>query len=182
MDVSQLIEGPRRGDVEDFRRFVDAASGTAMALAINILGNRDDAEDACQEAFIQVYSNLESYDPGRSFKAWFTTILYRRCLDQLKRRRRSSALLTKARSDPSLLPAGDPPPGFNGRDIPDRLLDRLNAKERTSVCLWANEGYTSAEIAEVLGCAPVTARVHLYQARKKIKALLEKDHVSLPNR
>jgi RNA polymerase sigma-70 factor (ECF subfamily) len=63
--------------------------------------------------------------------------------------------------------------------ISSRLLQRLNPKERLSVCLWANEGYTSDEIASVLRCSPSTARVHLFKARRKIKALLEDGNVSL---
>jgi RNA polymerase sigma-70 factor (ECF subfamily) len=55
----------------------------------------------------------------------------------------------------------------------------LNPKERISVCLWANEGYTSDEIASVLRCAPSTARVHLFKARRKIKTLLEEGNVAL---
>jgi RNA polymerase sigma-70 factor (ECF subfamily) len=55
----------------------------------------------------------------------------------------------------------------------------LNPKERISVCLWANEGYTSGEIASVLRCSPSTARVHLFKARRKIKTLLEEENVSL---
>jgi RNA polymerase sigma-70 factor (ECF subfamily) len=60
-----------------------------------------------------------------------------------------------------------------------KLLQRLNPRERISVCLWANEGYTSSEIASVLRCSPSTARVHLFKARKKLKRLLEEDNVSL---
>jgi len=53
----------------------------------------------------------------------------------------------------------------------------LNPKERISLVLWANDGYTSAEIAAVLDCSASTARVHLFKARKKIKTLLENANV-----
>jgi DNA-directed RNA polymerase specialized sigma24 family protein len=42
--------------------------------------------------------------------------------------------------------------------------------------LWANEGYTARDISQVLGCSASTARVTLFNARRKIKALLENDH------
>src|SRR4030042_6657485 len=95
MDEQELIAGGLRGSMEDFRMIVDRYSAPAMALAMNILGNRADAEDACQELFIQVYRHLKSYDKDRSFKNWVYTILYRRCLDLLKRRRRSAELVKK---------------------------------------------------------------------------------------
>src|SRR4030065_165655 len=89
MDEQELIAGCLRGRMEDFRMIVERYSAPAMSLAMNILGNRDDAEDACQELFIQVYRHLESYEKDRSFNNRVYTILYRRCLDLLQRRRRA---------------------------------------------------------------------------------------------
>jgi RNA polymerase sigma-70 factor (ECF subfamily) len=63
--------------------------------------------------------------------------------------------------------------------ISSKLLQKLNPRERISVCLWANEGYNSNEIASVLRCAPSTARVHLFKARRKLKTLLEEENVAL---
>jgi len=179
VDGNTFVPGGPEENRAAFRSLFDAYSPAAMAMAINILGNRADAEDACQETFIQVYRNLDDYDPRRSFKTWFIAILYRRCFDQLRRRRRSLALLRKVESDPVALPAAAPASSPADRSLPAGLLDRLNAKERTALCLWANDGYTAGEISEVLRCAPATARVHLFQARKKIKKLLEKDHAFL---
>jgi len=71
-------------------------------------------------------------------------------------------------------------PGLS-RSLPSVLLEQLKAKERTALSLWANEGYTAREISEVLRCSASTARVYLFQARKKIKKILEQGHVSLQN-
>ncbi|MEW5900091.1 MAG: RNA polymerase sigma factor [Acidobacteriota bacterium] len=181
MDEKQLIAGSLEGRMEDFRRIVDRHSAAMMALAMNILGNRDDAEDALQDAFIQVYRNLEAFDMAKSFKTRIFTILYRRCLDYLRRRRRSFELLRKMeREAPQLQPA-NPSSFARPSKLPAPFLQRLNPKERTALCLWANEGYTSREISEVLRCSASTARVHLFQARKKIKKFLEQDHVYLQN-
>ncbi len=179
MEEKAFVPGSPDENRAAFRDLFDAYSPAATALAMNILRNRDDAEDACQETFVQVYRNLEHYDPRRSFKTWFNAILYRRCLDQLRRRRRALALVRKVQSDPAALPAVNASLSPADRTLPAVLLDRLNAKERTALCLWANDGYTAAEISEVLRCSAGTARVYLFQARKKIKRLLEKDHVFL---
>jgi RNA polymerase sigma-70 factor (ECF subfamily) len=181
MDEQQLIAGSLGGRMEDFRMIVERYSAPAMALAMNILRNRDDAEDACQELFIQVYRNLRSYDPNRSFKNWVYTILYRRCLDHLKSRRRAADLVRKVGREAAPAFAANPGPSETPRSLPSSLLDELKAKERTALCLWANEGYTSLEIGEVLRCSASTARVHLFEARKKIKKLLEQSHASLEN-
>ena len=160
---------------------VERYSAPAMALAMNVLGNRTDAEDACQELFIQVFRHLKSYDKDKSFKNWVYTILYRRCLDQLKRRRRSAELVRKIGRETPLTTPANPGHSLSPRNLPSGLLERLKAKERTALCLWANEGYTAQEISEVLRCSASTARVYLFQARKKIKKLLEQGDVSLQN-
>ena len=176
MDQNTFVPGGPEENRAAFRTLFDAYSPAAMAMAVNILGNRADAGDASQDTFIQVYRHLDHFDSRRSFKTWFTAILYRRCFDQLRRRRRSLALLRKVESDPVVLPTAAPASSPANQSLPSGLLDRLNAKERTALCLWANDGYTAGEISEVLRCTPGTARVYLFQARKKIKKLLEKDH------
>jgi len=57
------------------------------------------------------------------------------------------------------------------------ILKKLSPKERISLFLWANEGFTSEEVSNVLKCSPSTARVYLFKARKKIKKLLENENV-----
>ncbi len=177
MDEMELIAGFLRGNGEDFRRIVELHGAALMALAMNILGNRDDAEDACQDAFVQVYRNLEAFDMSKSLKTWLFTILYRRCLDYLRRRRRSFELLRKMERETSRFEPANPGPAARPGNLPALVLRRLNPRERTALCLWADEGYTGREIAEVLGCSASTARVHLFQARKKIRQLLEQSHV-----
>jgi RNA polymerase sigma-70 factor (ECF subfamily) len=181
MDEQALIAGCLRGEAEDFRMIVEKYSAPAMALALNILGNYSDAEDACQELFIQVYRNLKSYDMNKSFKNWLYTILYRRCLDHLRRRRRSVELVRKMGRETALATPANPGSSEGPRRLPSELLERLKAKECTALCLWANEGFSAQEISEVLRCSASTARVYLFQARKKIKGLLEQGHVSLQN-
>lgn len=181
MDDNEIVTGCLRGKTEEFQKIVDRYSAPAMALAMNILGNRADAEDVCQETFIQIYRNLEKFDMKRSFKTWLYTILYRRALDLHKKRRRSIELLKKVgRESPELLVSESPSPPRE-KELPSWLIEHLSPKERTAVCLWANDGYTAQEISEVLHCSSSTARVYLFHARKKIKAYLEQNHVSLQN-
>lgn len=160
----------------------------AMALALNLLGNREDAEDACQETFVSAYFNLESNSNPSNLSSWILTILYRRCLDILRRRQRSIRLVHKVKTE---MPRKTSNPGDSRENskgpagkLPlfQRVLQLLTEKEKLVFSLWANEDYSFQEIAGILGCSQSTARVHLFRARKKIKALLEKGHDSLSTR
>jgi RNA polymerase sigma-70 factor (ECF subfamily) len=181
MDDRELVAACLQGNPEEFREIVMKYSSSTLAIALNILGNRDDAEDACQEAFVKAYRHLDKFDPERSFKNWLYTILFRRCLDHLKRRRRSHALLKKMQTEIPPAQLSDPSRPAQPRALPSRFLEVLSPKERIALCLWANEGYNDQEISRVLMCAASTARVYLFQARKKIKKILEKENASLQN-
>ncbi len=177
MNDNQLVRECLCGDVEEFRKIVEKYRGKAMAMALNILGNREDAEDACQETFLQTYRHLDRFDIEKSFSNWLLSILYKRCLDQLRKRRRFLIFYKKAKHEAAGVIHSTALNSSAQNPHIHSLLERLSPKERSSIYLWANEGYTSKEIAEVLKCSPNTARIHLHKARKKIRYLLEKENV-----
>ena len=175
----QLVRSCLQGEVKEYQKIVEKYRAKAMAIAMNILGNREDAEDASQETFIQVYQNLERYDFKLSFSNWLYSILYKRCLDRLRKRKRFYNFYQKLKKEPSQSFSIQPSNPSAFTVIREKVLGHLNPKERITLFLWADEGYTSEEIASVLKCSPSTARVYLFMARKKIKALVEKENVSL---
>ena len=180
MTDEQLLKSCLEGDVDKFRQIVDKYRGKVTGLAINILGNREDAEDACQETFVNVFQNLDKFDFDRNFKDWLFTILYNRCIDKVRKRNRFYNFYNKKKieyhsnhnSNHKMNPESTPP-------LSDNLLQRLSPKERTAIYLWAHEGYTSEELGDVLKCSSSTARVHIFKARKKIKKILENGHDTL---
>jgi len=173
MNDTELIAACLAGRGEEFRGIVDAYKSQVMALAMNILGNREDAEDACQETFVQVFRHLADYDPGRSFRTWIFWILHRRCLDVIRKKKRFRLFFEKAvrdsRPETVVPPAAPATGGIAGSE----MLRVLRPKERAALTLWANEGLTAGEIAAVMECAPSTARVYLFHARRKLKTLIE---------
>ncbi len=175
--------GPPAPSGDELRRFemiMDQYRAPAIALALNVLENREDAEDACQEAFASAFFNLGTRPVPENLKAWVFTIVYRRCLDIIRKRSRSLRLFHKVRANMPP-PAADP-----GREeAPSRetsassiawtaISGVLTKKEKLALTLWTNEDYSSREIATILDCSAATARVHLFRARRKIKALMEK--------
>lgn len=102
MDDNEIIAACLRGGREGFRDIVDRHQGPALAMALNILRNRQDAEDICQEAFVQAFRSLAQFDPRRSFRTWLFTILYRKCLDLLKRKRRFQSAFARVRYETPL--------------------------------------------------------------------------------
>ena len=179
MTDKELLRNCLLGEVEEYHKIVERYRTKALAIAMNLLGNRQDAEDASQDAFIQVYKNLKKFDFQQSFPNWFYSILYKRCLDRLRKRKRFSQFFRKIKTEPSQSLSTQPSnPTFSLLEKHE-LMAMLNPKERISLFLWANDGYTSEEIGEVLKCTASTARVFLFKARKKIKTFLENENVPL---
>ena len=181
MNEKQLILSCLEGEAEAFREMVDIYKSKAMALAFNMLGNREDAEDACQEAFIRIYLNLDKFDLESPFRNWFYTILSNRCLDLLRKRRRFYSFFRKMKVENSANARVQSSSSSESQPLGQNILQGLSPKERVVLCLWASEEYSSVEIGRVMKCSPSTARVLLFKARKKIKNKMEKENVSLSN-
>jgi RNA polymerase sigma-70 factor (ECF subfamily) len=181
MSDQDLVKACLSGNVEAYRKIMERYSGKAMALALNLLRHRQDAEDVCQEAFVKIFHNLSRYDARQNFKNWFYTVLYRSCLDHMRKRKRYHTFMMGFRGEQRRegLPAG-PNPARHAHLDP-KILEGLSVKERMTLVLWANEGYSGKEIASVLRCSPSTARVLLFKARKKLKAIMEGEHVAMSN-
>ena len=71
MDDLTAIEKCRNGEKEAFRFLVEDYQNQAIGHAMAILGNREDALDAVQEAFIDAFQALKNFDPARRFYPWF---------------------------------------------------------------------------------------------------------------
>jgi len=178
MTDNALVRSCLEGNMESYQTLVDRYRGQAMALALNTLANYQDAQDACQEAFLKAFRNLDRFDLERNFKNWFYALLSHVCLDQARKRNRFRQFISRVRSDPGAaasavaLPAPNPGPHSHPAMW---LLSRLRPKERAAIYLWSQEGYTGAEIAAVLGCTPKTAHVHLFRARARLRAMLKEE-------
>jgi len=181
MEEKEILLNCLQGSEEGYKEIVGRYRAQLMAMALNILGNREDAEDALQETFLRALRNLERFDLRRSFKNWLYTILYRCCLDQLKKMKRLHRLFQRMKNEHPGSFSRDSFPALEKQSFSQSILKHLKPKERAVLCLWANEGFSSSEMSRLLGCSPSTARVYLFNARKKIKAMLERENVALKN-
>lgn len=176
MDEDPIIGRCLEGDGEAFEMLVNRFQSGVLSLAWGMLGNREEAEDAAQEAFVRAFKNLRDFDRGRSFRPWLYAIAVHGCLDRLKKRRSER----RFRDDLMAAPlAPDSGAGAERRientEVLDPLLGRLKPKERSALFLSVVEGYTSAEVASVLGCSEGSARVRIHAAKKKIRDWLKRN-------
>ncbi len=176
MDDATLIARCRAGDITAFEALVDRYQPSLLTVTWSLMGNREDARDATQEAFLSAFSNLDGFDSGRSFKNWLFAIAWKRCLDMKRKEKTGRKYIRELeRTEACASRPGPPSPArLEDSEIFSPVLGSLRPKERLALCLRMNEGYTAAEIAGVLGCAESSARVYVFNAVRKLRHLWKK--------
>lgn len=146
-----------------------------------MLGNRDEAADAVQDALRSAIERGGSYKPERGpFRAWFLTIVRNRCIDLLRSRaaRREVALEDSEAAWADAPAAQEPDVALARSELKDRFraaIGRLSAEHREIVILRDYLDLTYAEIAEVVGVPQGTVMSRLHRARLALMEQLKED-------
>ena len=168
-EEQELVARAKAGDGEGFAGLVRIHQRRAYLVARAVVMTHEDAEDAVQEGFLRAYQALNRFDAGQSFGAWLNRIVANAALDLSRRRKvRAADELSDTYASAFRDPAED-------RELSERLraaLSTLPERARAVLVLHDIEGFTHAEIGELLGIPGGTARSDLHHARQKLKALL----------
>jgi RNA polymerase sigma-70 factor (ECF subfamily) len=171
MKEKKIIETCLQGSVDAFETLVEYYESRVIALAWNILGDRDEAMDTAQDTFIQAFKNLHRFDMNRNFKTWLMGITVKRALDRI-RKQKSFLKFFKHHTENTSFHAPANSHRIEDSEIFHPLLNILTEKERTAVTLKINEDCSAREIGTILNCSETTARVYLFKAKKKLKKAL----------
>ena len=169
MDDKTAIQKCKEGDKDAFRHVVERYQAEAMGHAIAILGNREDAMDAVQEAFVDCFQTLDRIDLTRRFYPWFYVILRNRCYKvaaKLKNHEVSNWEDTEI-----LAPAASLQP--EDTLLLERALLKLSAEDRELITLRHLDGLSYDELAQRLEIPQGTVMSRLYHARKKLRERLK---------
>jgi RNA polymerase sigma-70 factor, ECF subfamily len=168
-----LVERVLRGDAEAYGELVSRHMRRAFSIAYRILEHREDSEDVVQDAFVRALERIDTFDPERSFRAWFYRIVVNHALNQRRARRvRRTEELPDTLAAQQLSPAqGAENALLRGRLR--RAMDELPERQRTIVQLADLEDLNSSEIALILDISAGTVRWHLHHARQTLRTALE---------
>jgi len=183
---SLCVERTLAGDQEAFGELVVRYERDVFNLTYRMLGNRGEAEDAAQEAFLRAYANLDRYDLARSFKTWVLSIASNHCIDRIRRRRLTWLSLEEPLPPHPALTSDTPGPEEATLDhersaAVQGLLDELSPDYRVAVVLRYWYDYSYAEIAEMLGTTESAIKSRLFRARQALAQQLESRPLSALN-
>jgi RNA polymerase sigma-70 factor (ECF subfamily) len=173
---ARLLALARTGDLDAFEQLVALHERRVFALALRLTGSVEDAKDATQEAFIRLHRKIGQIDSSRGVGPWLYSVTVNACRDIGRTRQRSR--LVPMENWASIAPAdpGSNPEGLYGdRQREEHLrtvLCQLPEKERAALLLREMEGFSTGEVARILGSSEATVRSQVCTARLKLRKLL----------
>lgn len=172
------------GNAQAFQSLVEVHQNRVYGLAMRMLGNEREAEDAAQDAFVQAYARLASYKPEWRFKTWIMTITSNLCIDRLRRRKLEPLSFTDYAA-PNAHAAND----FADADVefistepqPDAvivrkqreasiaaMLNELPAEDKSMVAMFYFHDMSYDDIAATMTTTVSAVKSRLFRARQKM--------------
>jgi RNA polymerase sigma factor (sigma-70 family) len=175
----ELSDRFRNGDERALEEIYRRWSPVVFTMALRFVGDRGDAEDVTQKAFVSAWTSRRSYDPAKAkLSTWLIAITRRRIADTLEARARVRALQQE-------LQRFTTPEDVVGAeiDLGDRLLladeiDRLEPDARRVVRLAFYDDLTHEQISERLGMPLGTVKSHIRRSLTRLRSRLEVGHVA----
>ena len=174
-DFGELIAAAQSGKTDALERLLAGARPRLLALAMRVLGDADEAEDAVQDAMIKVWRHLDRFEGRAAFTTWLHRIAVNAALD--RRRRRSPVAMPTTADDDRGRAAGEQAV----IETPERIyaraetaivvrsaMARLSSTHGEALRLCDLEGESYATIAAATDCPLGTVMSRLYHARRNL--------------
>ncbi|MDI6845287.1 MAG: sigma-70 family RNA polymerase sigma factor [Candidatus Saccharicenans sp.] len=179
MDERQLVSLARKGDREAFSRLVQSYQNKVFSLAVNIVRNRETADDLAQEIFLKAYLSLPRFRFESEFGTWLYQIAINHIRDYLrKRKKEKNDLRLEDIPEPSL---PEKEPGERLAELQEeerrkkllwQKLEEMPEKYRLIISLRDIQGFSYEEIGKILKLSPGTVDSRLHRARRLLRKKL----------
>jgi RNA polymerase sigma-70 factor (ECF subfamily) len=182
-----LVEASKRGDTCAFEELVKRYDRRLLRIALNVTHNRDDAEDAVQDAFLKAYRNLDKFRADAKFSTWLFRIAVNESLMKLRKQRgaQEHTVNIESESDHDLRPAesnladwSPNPEALYGasefRQILTMSLQKLSPALRVVFVLRDIEEHSIIETSDFLNISENAVKSRLSRARRELREELSK--------
>ena len=183
-DEPLLVAAAKSGDAAAFEELVNRYERKIFRLTMNITRNREDAEDAMQDAFMKAYAHLDNFQQDSRFYTWLVRIAANEALMRLRKRRPNQVSLDEPiEGDDDLIPRevedwGPSPEQRYAqsemREILSQVIDQLEPDFRVVFVLRDVEGLSTEETAAAVGISVPAVKSRLLRARLKLRQKLNR--------
>jgi len=182
-DDLTLVHATKRGDASAFEKLVNKYDRKLLRIAQGVTHNREEAEDAVQEAFFKAYQRLDQFQENAKFSTWLIRIVLNEALMKLRRRRtaREESLDREFQSDTDISPmdvadwSPNPQELYSAaefREILTKCLVGLQPALRIVFILRNIEELSIVETGAALGLSTVGVKARLFRARVQLREQL----------
>lgn len=168
VEEQQLLAGCLAQDRQAQYRLYQQYKTVMFSSALRILGDRALAQDALQDAFVDVFQGLAGFQQQSTLGAWIKTIVVRRALRTLRREQRMEVYDQDRHPEPAV--------AWHDRltgEALDKAIGELPAGYRAVFCLVEVEGYSHREVADLLSVTEGTSKSQLYHAKRLLQRKLQ---------
>lgn len=169
----------QKGNVDSFEALVSRYQKPVFRVAYRMLGQKEDAEDAAQEVFLNVFQKIHQYDSTRKFSPWLYRIAVNTCISRLRGKKH----MTISHFEESDMSSGSmsmetvptPQMEIEQRELNEQIWKaamELPDNYRSVLILRYQMDLSNQEIAEVLNLSKENVEVRLHRARKALRTRL----------
>ena len=169
-----LVALVARSDETALAELYDRVGGSAYGLAYRVLRDASLAEDAVQDAFLNLWRTAGSFVPERaSASTWILTLVHRRAVDVVRREQRRRTEPIESAPEPSAGSAAEAAWTRLDRERVQEALAQLPDQQREAIELAYYGGYTQSELAERLGQPLGTIKSRMFAGLSRLRELLD---------
>lgn len=179
MTEEVILEGCLRNDSVAQRELYNTYSPKMLAVCFRYAHSREDAEDMLQEAFIKVFTQLRTFENRGSFEGWIRRIVVHTCINTLKKNKKFNESVDLIHAATVSIREETVPAVVQVKQIVD-CIRSLPIGYRTVLNLFAIEGYSHREIAQLLDIEESTSRSQFTRAKGMLEELLIKKNILQP--
>ena len=182
-EEAELVARIRTGSISAFNLLVQRYQKMVINTCYRFLLNQEDAEDTAQEVFVEVYQSINTFREDAKVSTWIYRIAVAKCLDEIKKRNRKKRITSVGR----ILRIEGIAQWMAGGERPDKDIDQteklneimqalntLPDSQRVAFTLSKIDGYSNAEIAEIMKTSLLSVESLVSRAKKKVSAELER--------
>jgi len=169
INIRLLIEGCRKNNRASQRKLYEHFYGYGINIALRYTKNTIEAEEILNDAFLNVFLNLDKYDSQYPFKPWLRKILINSAIDYFRKFQKHQLTFTTEEVPEQIDLESSTTVGSEEDVLP--IIQQLSPKYRMVFNLYVIEGYKHHEIADMLQISVGTSKSNLARAKKKLKEL-----------
>src|SRR5699024_1345640 len=175
----QIIEKVKQGDQHAFSELIELYQHKVYRICFRLIGNRHEAEELAQEAFLRAYQNIKSHDSNKKFSSWLFRIATNLTIDWLKKKKPDYYLDAEVTGAEGMtmytrIPANNKLPedqviALEFQDTVHKAIFQLAPEYRSAIVLKYMEGLSLREMSDIMQIPIGTVKTRIHRGREILR-------------